>query len=148
MQQLIAAIFGNSADVSAISPDTRDYIADLMNRAYLNLHGTPLATADLQWASAMVAAGLQLYKDPRMASFGTRELVQLFENVIRISEEHVKVSKRHASMALNVFYLKETALDTLGQEDAQKAHHAASTVIGTQTTYTGRISNRPLPHSN
>lgn len=71
MQHLIAAIFGNSADVSAISADTRDYIADLMNRAYMNLHGNPLTTADMQWASAMVATGLQLYKDPRMASFGT-----------------------------------------------------------------------------
>ena len=148
MQHLIAAIFGNSADVSAISADTRDYIADLMNRAYMNLHGNPITTAEVQWASAMIATGLQLYKDPRMASCGSRELVQLFENVIRVSEEHVKVSKRHASMALNVFYLKETALDTLGQEDAHKAHHAAPTVIGTQTTYTGRISTRPLPHSN
>lgn len=148
MQHLIAAIFGNSADVSAISPDTREYIVDLMNRAHMNLHGTSLTTADTTWASAMVATGLQLYKDPRMANFGSRELVQLFENAIRVSEEHVKVSKRHASMALNVFYLKETALDTLGQEEAHKAHSAAPTVIGTQTTYTGRISNRPLPQSN
>lgn len=148
MQHLIAAVFGNSADVSAISPDTRDYIADLMNRAYLNLTGSPLTAADTAWASAMVATGLQLYKDPRMANYESRELVQLFETVIRISDEHVKVSKRHASMALNVFYLKETALDTLGSESTSNVQSAAPTVIGTQTTYTGRVSARPLPHSN
>lgn len=148
MQHLIAAIFGNSADASAISPDTREYIADLVGRAYMNLTGSVLTSADPAWATAMIATGLQLYKDPRMAQFESRELVQLFENVIRISEEHVKVSKRHASMAMNVFYLKETALDTLGQETAHKMHSATPTVIGTQTTYTGRVSTRPLPHSN
>lgn len=149
MQHLVAVLFGNSTDASGINPDTREYIAELMNRAYMNLHGTVLNNADNAWASAMVAAGIQLYKDARVHKLGSREIVQLFENVIRVSEEHLKTSRRHASMAVNVFYLKETALDNALSE----RHHtdyiqaAHPTVQGADTTHSGRVYYKPLPQS-
>lgn len=149
MQELIAAIFGSTADTSSATPDTREYIENLVTRAYYNLHGSALQQADAVWASAMLATCMQLYKDPRIANLSSRELLQCFENVMRVSDEHQKISKRHAAMAMNVFYLKETVLDALDNFGTGRPIQTASTtVISSETSYTGRVSIRPLPQSN
>ncbi len=149
MQELIVAIFGSSEVSSATSPDTREYVCTLASKAYHNIHGQAISTAESAWVSAINTACLQLYKDPKIASLSVRDLVQCFENVIRVSEEHVRISKRHAAMALNVFYLKETALDGLNQHAALPHIQAASpTVISGESSYTGRVQPRPLPQSN
>lgn len=145
MQHLIATLLGASADHSHFNQETQDYITGLMNRAHQNLHGKGLSTATAAWANTMIAAGLQLYKDARVHALSSREIVQLFENVIRISEEHQKTAKRHASMATNVFYLKETALDGAFTPALTSEKPAFSTVQGTSSHHTGRIHHTPLP---
>jgi hypothetical protein len=149
VQDLIAAIFGNSADPSSATPDMREYVSSIYARAYYTIHGQHISTADPAWANAINATCLQLYKDPRIATLDTRALLHCFENVIRVSEEHLKISKRHAAMALNVFYLKETALDALDQVAAMPSLQAASpNIISTESTHTGRVNIQPLPQSN
>lgn len=149
MQELIAAIFGNSADPSSATPDTREYVASIVARAYYTIHGTAITAAEPAWVSAIHATCLQLYKAPHIAALDARALMQCFENVIRVSEEHLKISKRHAAMALNVFYLKETALDNLDQSTGLPHLQAASpSIISTEATHTGRVHTRPLPQGN
>jgi hypothetical protein len=149
MQHLVAALFGTSSDATTINPDTREYIANLMNRAHMNLHGISLNNAEHSWSNAMITAGIQLYKDARVYNLSSREIVQLFENVIRVSEEHLKISRRSASMAVNVFYLKETALDNAITDHhiAEQSQAAHPTVHRANVAHSGRISHKPLPQT-
>jgi hypothetical protein len=141
MQEFSVAFGRVSRATFSTNPELKSYVSDLMNRAYSNLHGVPLTMADPQWSSAVVAAAVQLCLDERVQALSTRELLQLFENVIRISEEHLREAKRHAAMASNVFYLKETALDAILIEQAQPlpGTPAAPTVVGIKMAHVGRV---------
>ena len=119
------------------NPELKAYITDLVGRAYFGLHGVAIRAADEKWVSAIIAAATQLCMDERVQQLSTRELIHLFENVIRVSEEHLREAKRHASMAHNVFYLKETVLDTV--VEAPPLPLAASSRIVART-HGGRLS--------
>ena len=123
------------------NPELKAHVTELMGRAYFNLHAQNLSTADAQWTAAIVAAGLQLCLDERATSLTPRELIQLFENLIRVSEEHFREAKRHAAMASNVFYLKETALDATLLDQKYAPDVAASTVLGLKIAIPTRVTN-------
>lgn len=130
--QAFSVAFGRvSRATFSADPELRTHIISLVERAYFNIHASPLASADSSWASSITAAAMQLCMDHRVRQLQTRELVHLFENVIRVSEEHLHEAKRHAAMASNVFYLKETALDAAVLEHQQPPalHDAETTVL-------------------
>jgi hypothetical protein len=141
MQEFTVAFGRVSGAAIAANPELKNHVTDLLSRAYFNLHATSLASADPRWVSAITAAGLQLCLDSRMEHFSPRTLVQLFENVIRISEEHLRESRRHAAMASNVFYLKETSLDAMLTDAQASPYHAVSTTVtaGATVAHTGRV---------
>lgn len=136
MQEFSLAFGRVTRSVIAANPELKNHVNDLLNRAYFNLHATPITSADAQWVSAISGAALQLCLDQRAQSLTVRETIKLFENVIRISEEHQNEARRNASMALNVFYLKETALDGI-DESALLA--ADTKVVGIHKAHTGRV---------
>jgi hypothetical protein len=145
MQEFAVAFGRVTRAAVAANPELKNNVNDLLARAYFNIHGTPLTAADPQWVAAMSGAALQLCLDPRVVDMPTRTIVQLFENVVRISEEHQREARRHAAMASNVFYLKETALDALTGITAFA--HASPRVAG-GFTVNGRVENTPpLPDS-
>ena len=148
MQGFSVAFGRVSRATFSANPELKTHITDLVNRAYMNLHNAPLSQAENGWANAVVAAALQLCTDSRVQQLSTRELIHLFENVIRISEEHLREAKRHAAMASNVFYLKETALDAAlhAQDDLSAFNHAASKVIG--LSHGGRLAQRRTSDSD
>lgn len=139
MQEFSVAFGRVSRATFSANTELKTHITDLVTRAYFNLHNTTLASADKPWANAIVASALQLCMDARVQKLPPRELVHLFENVIRVSEEHLREAKRHAAMANNVFYLKETALDAATNDDTAGLHAAATTVVGLHAA--GRIRN-------
>jgi hypothetical protein len=143
MQEFSVAFGRVSRATFSANPELKTHITDLVGRAYFNLHNTQFTHAENGWANAIVAAALQLCMDSRVQKLSTRELIHLFENMIRISEEHLREAKRHAAMASNVFYLKETALDAAMHEhdEISAFHHAATTVMG--LAHTGRVRTRP-----
>ena len=130
---------------SVSSPEFRAYVTELVGRAYFNIHGLNIGHADGQWASLITAACMQLCLEERARDLPSRELVQLFQNVIRISGEHQREAKRHAAMAMNVFYLKETALDSSLYEQSFASHYrrATPTIVGLNVALSGRLGAVP-----
>lgn len=141
MQEFQIAFGRVSRSAIAADPELKDQVMDLLARAYFNLHGTAPTNADPQWLGAMTATAFQLCLDARVQSLSIRERIQLFENVIRISEEHQREARRHAAMANNVFYLKETALDAVLIESRESTYHAVVTTVlgGGSVAHTGRV---------
>ena len=139
--QEFSVTFGRVTQSSiAANPELKNQVGDLLNRAYYNLHAAPISAAEPQWVSAITGAALQLCLDGRVGTLSVREVIHLFENVIRISEEHQREARRHAAMACNVFYLKETSLDAiLGETTAPEFHVASTKVSGTHKAHTGRV---------
>lgn len=139
MQEFSVAFSRVARSTFSANTELKTHVTELVNRAYFNIHNMPLSAADSQWGSAIIASALQLCMDMRVQQLSTRELVHLFENVIRISEEHLREARRHAAMANNVFYLKETALDAALVEHERTAeyNHVSTTVVGLHTA--GRI---------
>jgi len=141
MQEFSVAFSRVSRATIAANPELKAHVTELLSRAYFNIHGQPIQRVDAQWIGSMTAACMQLCIDSRIASLSPRELVQLFENVIRISEEHLRESRRHAAMATNVFYIKETALDAVAVSSSEATYHAVATTIfgGASASHTGRV---------
>lgn len=113
--------------LSVQNPEFKSHITELVGRAYFNLHSAPLSSADQQWANAVIASALHICSDERMQQHSPRTLIHIFEDIIRVSEEHIRESRRHASMAINAFYLRETVLDNVLSE--RNALNANSTVV-------------------
>lgn len=99
--------------LSVQNAEFKSHIADLVGRAYFNLHNTPLSSADAGWANAVIASAVHICSDERVQQHSTRTLIHLFEDIIRVSEEHLREAKRHSAMACNAFYLRETVLDNM-----------------------------------
>ena len=124
----------------AANPELKNTVTELVTRAYYNLHAAPITGAEPNWVQSIIAAALQLALDERVQAMSGREMIQLFENVIRISEEHMREAKRHAAMASNVFYLKETSLDAqLLENRMAPSRNAATTVLSVAVSHTGRL---------
>ncbi len=141
--QSFSVAFGRVARATfSANPELKNQVADLVNRAYYNIHGVSLANADQQWAGTIIAAAMQLCLDSRVHELSTRELLHLFENVIRISEEHTREARRHAAMASNVFYLKETALDAALLESTAVPDYAQPTVLSVKVSSEGRLTTK------
>ncbi len=141
MQEFSVAFGRVSRAAFSANPELKSQVTELVNRAYYNLHGVNLSHADQQWAGAIVAAAMQLCLDARVRELNTRELLNLFENVIRISEEHTREARRHAAMASNVFYLKETALDATLMEVPHVPAYAQTQVLSIQLADRVAIAN-------
>lgn len=140
MQEFSLAFGRVTRSVVAANPELKNHVNDLLNRAYFNLHAAPLASADPQWVSSVTGAALQLCLDIRVHALSVREIINLFENVIRISEEHLHEARRHTAMASNAFYLKETSLDAILNEVNTPEFHSANTkVAGLHKAHTGRV---------
>lgn len=129
--------------VSGSNPEFRNQIAEHVARAYYNIHGLNITTADAQWTNTIIAACMQLCMEDRTHSLTSRALINLFQNVIRISEEHIRESKRHAAMATNVFYLKETALDSALYEHVQAASYQRAITTVMVGNLIGRVETAP-----
>lgn len=129
--------------LSVQNTEFKSHITELVSRAYYNIHGAAIATADTQWSNAIIATALHLCMDTRVQQRSTRELVHLFEDIIRVSEEHLRESRRHASMATNAFYLRETVLDhAIANSNTPDA--VRSTVVSIEHVNVSRLRNRPL----
>lgn len=145
MQEFSRPSGKNIRAASSSNPEFRNHISELVTRAYYNTHGVALNTADQQWANTLIAACMQLCMEDRAKELNSRELIHLFQNVVRISQEHLRESKRHAAMAMNVFYLKETALDSALYEQSVASNYqrAIPTVVGLQVAHSGRVRLAP-----
>jgi hypothetical protein len=141
MQEFSVAFSRVSRAAIAANPELKHHVTELLTRAYFNIHGKSFAYADPAWANSITAAGLQLCLDERVSNLSPRELVHLFENIIRISEEHLREARRHAAMATNVFYLKETALDSVPANTKDATFHAVITTVlgGSSVAHSGRV---------
>jgi hypothetical protein len=141
MQDFSLAFARVSRSTLVPNPDLKSYVTELLARAYFNIHGQNITSANQSWGASLSAACMQLCLDARVSSLSTREVVHLFENVIRISEEHLREARRHAAMASNVFYLKETALDAVAVSTAEATYHAVATTIfgGRSAAHSGRL---------
>ncbi len=141
MQEFSLAFSRVSRSAIAANPEFKARVVELLARAYHNLHGLNFAQADANWASSITATAMQLSLDERVRNLSPREIIQLLENVIRISEEHLREARRHAAMASNVFYLKETALDAVAVTPHDATFHAVATTIfgGTNAAHSGRV---------
>ena len=141
MQEFSLAFSRVSRSTIAANPELKSHVSELLARAYHNLHGQSFAHADPLWASSITATAMQLCLDERVRGLSPRALVQLFENVIRVSEEHLREARRHAAMASNVFYLKETALDAVTIDSSEATYHAVATTIlgGSNAAHSGRV---------
>jgi hypothetical protein len=132
---------------SSSNPELRAQVTDLVGRAYFNIHGVNIASAEASWTATIITACMQLCLEESARELSARELVHLFQNVIRVSNEHQRESKRHAAMALNVFYLKATALDSSLYEQSlgENYRRATPTVVGGfHVALSGRISRAPI----
>ena len=146
MQEFSLPSGKNFRAASSSNPEFRNQVSELVTRAYHNIHGTALNTADQHWANTIIAACMQPCTEERAQNLNSRELIQLFHNVIRISEEHLREAKRHTAMATNVFYLKETALDSALYEQVQSASHqrAITTIlVGNMLAHSGKLQATP-----
>jgi hypothetical protein len=141
MQEFSLAFGRVSRSTLFANPELRAHVADLLARAYFNMHAQSIAQADPDWVASMNATCYQLALDDRTRVLPVRKLIHLFENVLRISEEHLREARRHASMAANVFYLKETALDAITVDSREATYHAVATTIfgGGTLAHTGRV---------
>lgn len=141
MQEFSLAFSRVSRSAIATNSELRTYAGELLARAYFNLHAQSLHLADATWVNSITTACLQLCLDARVHALSTREKIQLFENVIRISEEHLREAHRHAAMAANVFYLKETALDAVTIDTREATYHAVVTTVlgGESVAHSGRL---------
>lgn len=143
MQQDFSVAFGRvSRATFTANPELKLHVTDLVNRAYYNLHGVSSTNADAQWLNSIAAAAMQLCLDARVRELNTRDLIHLFENVIRISEEHLREARRHAAMASNVFYLKETALDAALHDSQQAPDYAKATLLAVKA-HLGGLAESP-----
>jgi hypothetical protein len=127
--------------LSAQNAEFKSHIHELVDRAYQNLHGASIAKADPVWVNAILAAAVQICADSRIQSYSTRALVQVFEDIIRVSEEHLREARRHAAMAANAFYLRETVLDNTLAASAECAtvKPAQSTVMSIAVAELSRL---------
>lgn len=141
MQEFSLAFSRVSRATVAMNPELKTQVAELLARAYHNIHGHNFAGAEPAWAASILATALQLSLDVRVSRLSPREVVHLFEHVIRVSEEHLREAKRNAAMASNVFYLKETALDAIAIDETESTFRAVATTIfgGTTTAHSGRV---------
>ena len=139
MQDFSLAFGRVTRSTMATHPELKNLVTDLMQRAYHNLYAKPLTSADPKWVSSITAAALQLSFDVRVQSMNTREVTKLYENMILISEEHQREARRHAAMACNAFYLKETAIDALISIQDDPFHSADTKVVGQHKSHTGRV---------
>lgn len=140
MQEFSIAYGKSSRPSVTTNPELKSRMRDLVSRAYFNLYGKPLSCAEEAWVNSIVATGMQISVDERVAELSSREMVQLLENVIRISDEHLREAKRHIAMASNVFYLKETSLDTVCETEASITCQAvASTILSSGVAHSGRL---------
>ncbi len=128
--------------LSVQNTEFKSHITELVGRAYYNIHNAELSTADSQWANAIVASALHICMDTRVQQKSTRELVHLFEDIIRVSEEHLREARRHASMATNAFYLRETVLDHVAASN-EAPTRTYSTVVSLDQVNITRLKNRP-----
>ncbi len=127
--------------LSVQNAEFKSHVTELVSRAYFNIHGANISTADNQWANAIIATALHICMDARVQQRSTRELVHLFEDIIRVSEEHLRESRRHASMATNAFYLRETILDhTLSSANSPTS--AQPTVVSIEKLDIARLHTR------
>jgi hypothetical protein len=141
MQDFSLAFRRVSHATMAMNAEHKSRIQDLLSRAYFNIHGQNLASAEPTWVNSIVAAAMQLSLNAHVTQLTPRDTVHLFEHMIRISEEHLREARRHAAMASNVFYLKETALDAIAMDEHEATFHAVATTIlgGTNTAHSGRV---------
>ena len=141
MQEFSLAFGRVSRATVAMNPELKAQIAELLARAYHNIHGQSLVSAEPTWAASISATAIQLSLDARVSRLSPREVVHLFEHVIRVSEEHLREAKRNAAIASNVFYLKETALDAISVDETEATYRAVATTIlgGTSTAHSGRV---------
>lgn len=141
MQDFSLAFRRVSHATVAMNAEHKSRIEDLLSRAYYNIHGQNLTSADPAWVSSITATAMQLSLHAHVVQLTPRDTVHLFEHMIRISEEHLREARRHAAMASNVFYLKETTLDAITMDDHEATFHAVATTIlgGTNATHSGRV---------
>lgn len=112
----------------------------LVSRAYQNIYGLNIPT-DPHYQQTLLNAAMGLRLDNRAKYMSERDLLHVFEDIIRISDEHQREAQQHLSKASNAVYLREMALDNaLESQKYMKALHELmpnSTAAGVR--HTGRL---------
>lgn len=144
------SVFGFSSDrplqvlISAHNPEFKLHVTELVSRAYHNMHNSSLNSNDVTWFNAIVASAIHICTDERVKHYSTREMIHVFEDIIRVSEEHLRESRRHASMATNAFYLRETVLDSITSSHTHAPHIASDqgSVVRLELAHVTRLRER------
>lgn len=138
----------HSSTYSIDSPHDYDGMRErtwyLINRAYQNLYGLSMP-GDPPYQQAIFNAALQLMRDARSQTLDSKLLLQAFEDIIRISDEHYRQAQKHLSRASNSVYLRETALDNILEHQkyiaALEELMPESTVRSWRMEHTGRVQH-------
>lgn len=115
----------------------RDHVWFLINRAYQNIYGMNLP-ANPDYQKSVFDAALSLLQDPRSKTLDEKILMQACEDIIRVSDEHHRLAKKHASRASNPVYLRETVLDNAFEK--QKYLRAIGDIMPKPSVKTGSYS--------
>ncbi len=117
----------------------------LLRRAFENIHGHSFRDGrdDSSWWDALMTAAINLSDDARLESYTERDLLKLFEDVIRISNEEYALAQQHMSRATSSLYLSEMARDNFLAKEKERAERhiddAASTVTTLQVAHAGTV---------
>jgi hypothetical protein len=123
----------------------------MLSRAYANIYGLPFPTC-ATYRKTISDAANSVLRDGRTDHFSDRERLQIFEDIIRISDEHTRLAAQHSSRASNPVYLRETALDNAIEKAkylraiGQKAP-SDSVIAAQQITATTRLEISATHHA-
>lgn len=97
----------------------KNHVNDLVNRAYFNLHGTAFSNNDSEWQATIFKAALDATMDTKARGMSDKQMMHIFEDIIRISEELFLQSQECLSKATSSVYLRTMALDQQRQDQQQ-----------------------------
>lgn len=112
----------------------------LVSRAYQNIYGITMPN-DPHYQQTLFNAAMSLRMDDRANSMNERELLHVFEDIIRISDEHQREAQQHMAKASNAIYLREMALDNAleSQKYLQALHEIMPESKAGGVRHTGRL---------
>ncbi len=90
----------------------RVHVEQLLNRAYLNLHGSKMPTTPVDWYENIFAAALELAMDPSVRGQNDKQIMHMFEDIITVSQELHAHAQECLAKASNPVYLRMLVLDS------------------------------------
>lgn len=134
----------SEADYSSL----KVHVEQLLNRAYLNLHGSKMPTTPTDWYDNIFAAALELAMDPSIRGHNDKQIMHLFEDIIAISQELHAQAQDALTKASNPVYLRMVALDShlRARQERQDSipNRPAKQVATIGANIAGRLPQTPM----